>query len=67
MLKLRLPESLHAPLVQVQNLCDEKRRLDLQTRLHYWLHSWLMVHAPASILLVVLTLVHAAVATFIYA
>jgi len=67
LLKLRLPESLHAPLVQVQNLCDEKRRLDLQTRLHYWLHSWLMVHAPASILLVVLTLVHAAVATFIYA
>jgi hypothetical protein len=31
------------------------------------LHGWLIVHAPASILLVVLTIVHAIVAAFIYA
>jgi hypothetical protein len=67
LLSLRIPESLHATLGQVQELCDEKRRLDLQTRLHYWLHGWLILHAPASILLVVLTLVHAVVAAFIYA
>lgn len=66
-LKLQVPESIHSPLRQLQDICDEKRRLDLQTRLHYWLHGWLIVHAPASILLVVLTIVHAIVAVFIYA
>ena len=65
--KLQVPEFIHAPLAQLQDLCDEKRRLDLQTRLHYWLHGWLIVHAPASILLVVLTILHALVAAYIYA
>jgi hypothetical protein len=67
LLKLQVPESIQPPLARLQDLCEEKRRLDLQTRLHYWLHGWLIVHAPASLLLVVLTLVHAIVAAFIYA
>jgi hypothetical protein len=67
LLKLQVPESMLAALMQLQNICDEKRRLDLQTQLHYWLHGWLIVHAPASLLLVVLTLVHAVVAAYIYA
>jgi len=67
LLKLQVPKSIQPPVGQLQDLCDEKRRLDLQTRLHYWLHGWLIVHAPASILLVVLTIVHAIVAAFIYA
>jgi hypothetical protein len=66
LLRLQLPEPLHAPLGQLQDLCDEKRRLDLQARLHYWLHGWLIFHAPASLLLVVLTIVHAVVAGFLY-
>src|SRR5476651_283029 len=67
LLKLQVPEGLQPPLGQLQDLCDEKRRLDLQTRLHYWLHGWLILHAPASLLLVVLTIVHAVVAAYIYA
>jgi hypothetical protein len=67
LLRLQVPQSIQPPLGQLQDLCDEKRRLDLQTRLHYWLHGWLLVHAPASILLVVLTIVHAVVAAFVYA
>ncbi len=67
LLKLAVPDSLQPALGQLQDVCDEKRRLDLQTRLHYWLHGWLIVHAPASLLLVVLTLVHAVVAAYIYA
>ena len=66
LLRLQLPEPLHAPLFRLQELCDEKRRLDLQTRLHYWLHGWLLFHAPASIGLVFLTIVHAVVATIYY-
>jgi len=67
LLKLQVPDSLQPALGQLQDLCDEKRRLDLQTRLHYWLHGWLIVHAPASLLLVVLTIVHAVVAAYLYA
>jgi hypothetical protein len=67
LLKLQVPASIQPLVGQLQDICDEKRRLDLQTRLHYWLHGWLLVHAPASLLLVVLTIVHAIVAAFIYA
>jgi len=66
LLRLQSPEVLHAPLRDLQDLCDEKRRLDLQERLHYWLHGWLIFHAPSSLLLVVLTIVHAIVAGFLY-
>jgi len=67
LLKLQVAESIHPVLDQVHELCDEKRRLDFQVRLHHWLHGWLLLHAPASILLVVLTIWHAIVATFTYA
>jgi len=67
LLKLQVPPNVQPLVGQLQDICDEKRRLDLQTRLHYWLHGWLIVHAPASLLLVVLTIVHAIVAAYIYA
>jgi hypothetical protein len=67
LLKLQVPDSVQPCLLQLQDLCDQKRRLDLQSRLHYWLHGWLIVHAPASLLLVVLTIVHAVVAAYLYA
>ena len=67
LLKLQVPEAVQLSLGQLEDICDEKRRLDLQTRLHYWLHGWLIVHAPASLLLVVITIVHAIVAAYIYA
>jgi len=66
LLQLQLPDQLYGPLAELKDLCDEKRRLDLQIRLHYWLHGWLIFHAPASILLVFLTIVHAIVATLYY-
>jgi hypothetical protein len=66
LLKLQVPAFMHTPLEELQDICDEKRRLDLQTRLHYWLHGWLIIHAPSSLLLVVLTIVHAIVAGFLY-
>jgi hypothetical protein len=67
LLKLQVPDEVQAELGALQDICDQKRRLDLQTRLHYWLHGWLIVHAPASLLLVVITIVHAVVAAYIYA
>ncbi len=64
LLRLQLPETLHAPLRELQDLCDEKRRLDVQTRLHYWLHGWLIVHAPSLVAAGRPNLVHAIVAGF---
>jgi hypothetical protein len=67
LLKLQAPDNVQVMLDDLHDACDEKRRLDLQTRLHYWLHGWLIIHAPASLLLVILTIVHAIVAAYIYA
>ncbi len=64
---LQVAEAYRPLLGQVRELCDEARRLDRQTRLHRWLHAWLLVHAPASLLLVVVTVWHAVAAALTYA
>ena len=51
---------------EIQTWCDERRMIDLQTRLHHWLHAWLFVHVPFSFLLVILTAWHAFVTLFYY-
>jgi hypothetical protein len=51
---------------QIQGWCDDRRMLDLQTKLHHWLHTWLFVHVPVSFLLVILTAWHAFVTLFYY-
>ena len=66
-LTLQIPEKLRSPLNEICYCCDKRRRFDIQGKLHRWLHGWLLVHAPASILLVVVTLWHAFVAAFTYA
>ncbi|MGC4006692.1 MAG: hypothetical protein QM811_27635 [Pirellulales bacterium] len=40
------------------DLCRQRREFELQTKLHAWLHSWLLVHLPLSAALVVLMFVH---------
>ncbi len=44
---------------QLQKWCDERRMMDLQTRLHHLLHGWLIVHVPSSVALLVGTAWHA--------
>jgi hypothetical protein len=64
--KLRVTESYRGRLEEMQAWCDERRMLDLQLKLHHWLHGWLFVHAPISFLLVILTAWHAYVTLFRY-
>src|SRR3954463_11658327 len=64
--KLRLAEPYRRRVEEIQNWCDERRMLDLQVRLHHWLHGWLFVHVPFSFLLVMLTIWHACVTLFYY-
>lgn len=42
----------------VERLCDRRRDLDLQRRLHFLLHGWLLVHLPLSMALLLLLVLH---------
>jgi hypothetical protein len=64
--KLRVAEAYRSRVEEIQAWCDERRMLDLQTRLHHWLHGWLFVHVPFSFLLLMLTIWHACATLFYY-
>jgi hypothetical protein len=64
--KLRVTETYRSRVEEIQAWCDERRMLDLQTRLQHWLHGWLFVHVPFSFLLLLLTIWHAYVTLFYY-
>jgi hypothetical protein len=64
--KLRVTEAYRPRVEEIQAWCDERRMLDLQVKLHHWLHAWLFVHAPISFLLLIGTAWHAFVTLFYY-
>ncbi len=64
--KLRVAETYRSRVEEIQAWCDERRMLDLQTRLHHWLYAWLFIHVPFSFLLLILTFWHAYVTLFHY-
>ena len=64
--KLRVTEAYRSRVEEIQGWCNERRMLDLQTRLHHWLHGWLFIHVPFSFLLLMLTFWHAYVTLFYY-
>jgi hypothetical protein len=57
-----VPVVLHPVLTDIQNICEEERQLIRQRRIYHWLHVWLLVHVPLSIVLLVLGGVHAIIA-----
>lgn len=57
-----LAAPVHGVLDDLENLCEEERQLSRQIRIYRWLHSWLLVHVPLSIALLVLGGVHAVMA-----
>ncbi len=65
-LRLNLPPQFHSQLERCQLWVDERRQLDLQTKMHHWLHGWLLVHVPFSVLLLIVTAWHAVVAVYKY-
>lgn len=58
-LRTLLPLAAHDVISDVEQICDERRQLALQQRLHYRLHSWLYLHVPLSMAFLVLVVVHA--------
>ena len=55
------PSALHETLQELEAICDERRQLAEQKRLHHWLHGWLLVHVPLSMALLLLAVVHAVI------
>ena len=53
---------LYEVIDDVKNICEEKRDLDRQSRLHRILHGWLFAHVPLSFALIILSVVHAVMA-----
>ena len=61
-LRILLPENLRSTVDDWENICEEKRQLDRQSRYHKLLHGWLLVHIPVSYALLLLGTIHAVIA-----
>jgi hypothetical protein len=57
-LKTRLDKEAFEVVDTLENLCDQRRQLARQARLHVWLHAWLLVHLPISMALLALMIAH---------
>jgi len=57
-LKTFLDPATYNVVDPLESLCDQRRQLARQARLHYWLHVWLGVHLPLSVGLLVLMIAH---------
>ncbi len=65
--KLRTVPGLAGVEEQLQELavlCDQRRQLAEQERLHRWLHGWLYVHVPMSVALLALGAAHVVMALY---
>jgi len=61
-LRTLLPALAHATLTDLEDICAEARQLTRQERLQRWLQSWLLVHIPLSLALILLGAFHAVMA-----
>jgi len=61
-LRRLLASPVHGVLDDLENICEEEHQLSRQIRIYQWLHAWLLVHVPLSIVLLVLGGVHAVMA-----
>jgi hypothetical protein len=61
-LRTLVPASLNTMIEDLEGICEEERQLTLQSRLHIWLHGWLLLHIPLSLALILLGAIHAVMA-----
>jgi hypothetical protein len=57
-LRLAVPEAAHPVVASLEGLCNQRRQLDRQLRLNFWLHNWLIIHLPLSVALMVFMVIH---------
>jgi len=54
-----IPPKLQETLRDLEVVCEERRQLLTQKKLHAWLHGWLLIHVPLSYALLLLGVAHA--------
>lgn len=47
-----------AGILELEQLCTQRRQIAVQERIHHWLHGWLLLHVPLSLALLVLAAAH---------
>jgi hypothetical protein len=57
-----LAPPLQETVNELEAICEERRQLAQQKRLHHVLHGWPLVHVPLSTALLLLSITHAVVA-----
>ena len=57
-LRKKSPVAVWAAIDEIEALCRRRNELALQAQLQFWLHAWLLVHLPLSVVLVVLLIGH---------
>lgn len=45
-------------VARLEKICKDRQQLGEQERLHHWLHSWLFLHIPLSVALLVVGVLH---------
>lgn len=65
-LRLQVKPEYHERVLALEGWCDERRQMDVQVKYQHWLHGWILFHAPASFLLVILTAWHAVACLVLY-
>jgi hypothetical protein len=63
-LRRALDPLLHPVTRDLEALCAQREQLEMQRRLHLWLHGWLLVHVPLSYAMVLLAAVHAVMSLY---
>jgi hypothetical protein len=61
-LRILIAPDAHPVIRDLESICDERRQLAVQTRLHVLLHAWLFLHVPLSFAVLVLAGIHAIIA-----
>ena len=57
-LRASLPDTCHLTVDWLEQSCHDRRQLAKQERLHGLLHSWLKIHIPFSVAILVFTVIH---------
>jgi hypothetical protein len=65
-LRASVSEEYWGTVDTMQRWCDQRRQMDAQERMQHWLHYWLLVHVPASLLLLIWTAWHAVSGLYFY-
>lgn len=63
-LRSSVPETLASAVDALQLACNERRQLFAQTTIHTWLHGWLLLHVPLSVMLLILGILHAVMSVY---